>query len=162
MHTLEEVTEDEMILAFIQAEVDAWPARYRASGLEPEDSGQNADPRNAEQNQRRRRALAQARGYGQDQLLFRGLPDDLSWYRGVVTVDELGSFRYLNYPTFIQLTGGSRLVRDGGRGANTVEQEQLTQRILALGKAVEKGERYPPLIAIALDIDAPPVILEGK
>jgi hypothetical protein len=51
-----------MILAFILAEADAprWAARYLDSGLQPEDSSPKADPNDAEQNQRRRNALAPA------------------------------------------------------------------------------------------------------
>jgi hypothetical protein len=162
MRTLEQVTENEMILAFIQAEVDAWPDRYRASGLEPEDFGPEADPGDASQNQRRRRALASARGYGQDQFLFRGLPNNVTWYLVVVTAEELGDFRYLNYPTFVQLTRGSRLVRDGGRDADIVEAEGLSKRILDLAAAVRNGERHPPLIAIASAVDTTPVVLEGN
>jgi hypothetical protein len=165
MRELEQITDNEMIYAFIQAEAHAsrWAKRYRESGLQPEDSGPNADPNNAEQNQRRRNALARGRGYGRDDLLFRGLPNNMTWYRVVVTVDELAAFMHLNYSTFIRLTGGSRLVRDGARNAETIKvDEDLDERILDLAQAVSKGERHPPLIAVAPDIDATPVILEGN
>jgi hypothetical protein len=163
MRTLHEITENEMILAFIQAEAEAWPARYQGSGLQAEDYGAGANPRDEAQNQRRRSALAQARGYGQDQLLFRGLPNDVTWYRARITVAELGSFRHLNYPTFVELTGGSRLVRDGSKNVGSVQVgEELDERILDLSKAVSKGERHPSLIAVASDPGATPVILEGN
>jgi len=164
MRDVEEITDDEMILAFIQAETNAprWASRYRESGLRPDDSGPSADPHDAEQNQRRRAALAQARGYGQEMFLFRGLPSDTRWFRGVVTVDALGGFRHLNYPTFIQLTDGSRLVRDGASSGVTIDAEQLSGHISDLVQAVSEGERHPPLIAVAADLEDAPVILEGN
>jgi hypothetical protein len=155
-----------MILAFIQGEADAPSSahRYKGSGLHPEDASPNADAKDAEQNQRRRDALAHGRGYGRNRRLFRGLPSNMTWYRGVVAVEELATFQHLNYPTFIQLTNGSRLVRDGGRNAETihVHEDELSERILDLAQAVSRGERYPPLIAVASDIGAVPVILEGN
>lgn len=165
MRKLQQITDNEMILAFIQGEADAprWAARYQGSGLQPEDSKRDADPNDAEQNQRRRIALGRARGYGRDELLFTGLPSDMTWYRAVVTLDQLAAFRHLNYPAFIQLTGGSRLVRDGARNAEAIPgQEELSERILDLAQAVGAGARHPPLIAVATDIGAAPVILEGN
>jgi hypothetical protein len=163
MRAIQEITEEEMILAFIQAEAEAWPVRYQGSGLRPEDFGPGADARDEGQNQRRRSALARARGYGQNQLLFTGLPIDVTWYRAVVTVEELGSFWHLKYPTFIGLTNGSRLVRDGSRNVGSVQVgEKLDKRILELSKAVSEGERHPPLIAMASDLETTPVILEGN
>jgi len=165
MRKFEEITDNEMILAFIQAEADAprWAARYLESGLQPEDSSPDADPKDAGQNQRRRSALAHARGYGRDQALFTGLPSNMTWYRVVATVGELAASQHLRYRTFIQLTSGSRLVRDGGKNAETIQvQEGLSERILDLAQAVSKGERHPPLIAVAPDVAAAPVILEGN
>ena len=152
-----------MILAFIRAEAEAWPNRYQGSGLEPSDYGRDADPRDEAQNQRRRSALARARGYGQNQLLFTWVPYDVTWYRARITVEELGGFQHLNYWTFVDLTRGSRLVRDGSRNLGSVQVgESLDQRILDLSKAVSDGERHPPLIAGAPNTGASPVILEGN
>jgi hypothetical protein len=165
MRELEQITDDEMIYAFIRAEADAprWAMRYQESGLQPGDSGPNANPNDVEQNRRRRNALASARGYGQDQLLFRGLPSNMAWHRVVVTVDELAGFQHLKYGAFIQLTGGSRLVRDGAKNAAAIQvQEGLSEWVLDLAQAVSNGERHPPLIAVAPGIDATPVILEGN
>jgi hypothetical protein len=103
----------------------------------------------------------QARGYG-DGLLFRGQPSNMRWFRGIVTVEELGGFRYLRYPTFMELTGSSRLVRDGANSGVTVQHEQLSEHIADLAQAVSAGERHPPFIAVATDLDAVPVILEGN
>jgi hypothetical protein len=157
MSAIQEITEEEMILAFIQAEAEAWPDRYQRSGLRPEDFGPDADTRDEGQNQRRRSALARARGYGQNQRLFTGLPDDMIWHRARVTVEELGSFRHLNYPTFIGRTNGSRLVRDGSKNVGSVQVgEELNKRILDLSKAVSEGERHPSLIAVAPDLETTP------
>ncbi len=164
MRDVQEITEDEMVLAFIRSEANAprWAERYRDSGLQAEDAGPGANLDDAAQNQRRRTALAGARGFGHDAALFRGLPSDVSWFRGVVTVDELGGFRHLKYPTFVQLTAGSRLVRDGAEGPSTVQAEGLSEAITDLAQAVSEGQRHPPLIAVAEDLEAVPVILEGN
>lgn len=169
MRRLKQITDDEMILAFIQAEAKAadapwWADRYRDSGLRPKDSSLDADLQDSEQNQRRRNALAGARGYGLDDRLFTGLPGDMLWHRGVVTIDELAGFQHLDYFTFNQLTGGSRLVGDGAKNAENIQvkDEGLSERVAALAKAVSEGARFPPLISVAPDVGATPVILEGN
>ena len=41
-----------------------------------------------------RRGLLWYRGYGVGQFLFAGLPDDLTWQRVELTLDELEQTRY--------------------------------------------------------------------
>jgi hypothetical protein len=164
MRDVQEISEDEMVLAFVRAEA-ASPLRadiYRGAGLQPGDFGPDADLDDDEQNQRRRAALDHARGYVRRLALFAGLPSGVTWYRGVVTVEELGGLRHLRYPTFVQLTDGSRLVRDGASKGVTVHREQLSEHISNLTRAVSQGERHPPLIAVAADLEDVPVILEGN
>jgi len=153
-----------MVLAFLRAEAPArgWADRYADSPLLPDDLDSRADPEEPGQNQRRRDALAGARGYRRDRLLFAGLPSDIRWYHALATIEQLASFSHLDYPTFNRLTGGSRLVGDGAPGAVTVAEEGLSEQIDSLAEAVKRGERHPALIALASSLDASPVILEGN
>lgn len=165
MRDLKKITENEMILAFVRGEADAhrWAAHYRAAGLVAEDFSRKADLDDDGQNERRRSALAHVRGYGRNEWLFRGLPSNVTWYRGNVTVGELANFQHLNYPAFIQLTEGSRLVGDGCRNAQLLRVEEgLGERILDLAKAVSGGARFAPLIVVSPEVVASPVILEGN
>jgi hypothetical protein len=165
MRHIEEIEADEMVLAFLRAEAPAprWVARYSGSGLEPEDIGPTADLADADQNHRRETALGQARGYRKDRLLFAGLPGNMRWYRGAVSVGELAALQHLNYRTFVELTRGSRRIGDGAANIKSVHVgEGLNESVLDLEKAINDRETYPPLIAVASSLDATPVVLEGN
>jgi hypothetical protein len=159
------VSEDEMILAFLQAECDAprwkaWIAEALGGDLTPITTPNLEDD---EQNAMRRHALGQYRGYGRDGYIFRGFPADTEWFAATVTCAELAAFRYLNHKTFIELSQGSRLVGDGAANLDVVTaQEGLNDRIRGLRDAVEAGRRFPALIAVAHARDVPPVLIEGN
>ncbi len=165
MDDLGQISSDEMVLAFLDAEIDSprWRDRYPDVGLQPGDTGTSADLTDDAQNERRRATLAAGRGYGTNSLLFRGLPADVVWHRVRVTTAELGDFLHLNYKTFLQLTGGTRLVRDGAANAVSVSTEEtLAERVLELSDLVSGGMSFPPLIVVAKDLETTPVVLEGN
>jgi hypothetical protein len=103
---LEPATEDEMVLAFLQAEIANIPEWARCIIDEPdlEDESQNE----------RRRCLLSSRGYGWGMFLFQAFPADVVWHRAALIVSELGAAKYLaREPTWNTFSGGTRLVADG-------------------------------------------------
>jgi hypothetical protein len=65
-----------------------------------------------EENAARRRLLATYRGYGRNEALFAGLPDDISWSRVALTPAELADVRYIDWDYWLEVSGGTRRPRD--------------------------------------------------
>ena len=158
-----------MVLEFLRGEIDSprWN-KVIMGGLAGDrsvvDAGQLDD---AAQLAARRRALG-FRGYGRNEMLFKSFPPDCEWELVAITCAELGEFQYLNYPTFRQLSRGSRLVRDGAANVNGAEPDvaengvNLNASIRAIARAVASGETYAPLIALAMNRATDHILLEGN
>ncbi|MDP9223865.1 MAG: hypothetical protein M3P18_08415 [Actinomycetota bacterium] len=110
-------SEEEMVLAFLQAEV--YSPRFREFARAAlGDMSLVYNPRldDAVQNTRRRQALQDYRGFGRNEALFRGFPEHAAtWERMSLTREDLGGLRYANAPEWVLLSRGSRLVSDGAK-----------------------------------------------
>jgi hypothetical protein len=93
------VTVDEMVLAFVRAEIesptDRGKALIHALAQLHEERAQLIDRANLtdeRQNRARRSLLGAARGYGQNLYLFRNFPYDTAWRLVTVTPAEVRGF----------------------------------------------------------------------
>ena len=125
-------SEDEMVLAFLQAEVDS-PRFGRSARKAVGDMNLVSNPRLDEphENARRRTALQRYRGYGSNDWLFRGFPTEAArWERVRLTRDDLGGLLYAKAPEWVLLSRGSRLVADGAEhvGVDAVPRLQRLRR----------------------------------
>jgi hypothetical protein len=156
-----DATEDEMVLAFLRAEINS-PDFQAAVGCDRslvEDGDLSDDHENAE----RRRALAY-RGFP-NQALFQGFPTDVEWTRCRLGTDELGGARYLDYPSFVELSGGTRRIADGAGNLGLVRPAagDQTAAIEAIADELRAGRAYPELILVGDPGSAPEqlVLMEG-
>jgi hypothetical protein len=153
-----DTTEDAMIRAFVEAEIDSPIDGPRYTAVVGGDVQALLDPAASAL---RAQALRAVRGYP-DAYLFTGFPRDVSWKLVAVSVDELGDFLYLNNePGWSKLSRGSRLVRDGAANVETPVGVDKAASILGVEQAVRDGQTFPPIIAVALDESSPRVIVEG-
>jgi hypothetical protein len=151
---IEPLTEDDMLMAWVAGEMNS--PRYRADYDQLLDRSAALTPAIC------RAALGRMRGYP-DRFIFGGLPLRMEWSRIKVTVEELACFRYLNYETFRDLSGGTRLVRDGAANVETVNVgEQLNERVRQTEAGIAAGNQHAPLIAVSKDEAATPILLEGN
>lgn len=144
-----------MVLAFLQGEIDSprfgsmyytWLYNFR---LNRADLIDNADLASQEQNAIRIELLKAVRGYRAGKLLFRGFPADVRWLRISLTPEEFPTMKYANHETWVVLSGGSRLVIDGGRNIECIPAgEDANVNIRAVTSALKNGKRYPPLIGV--------------
>jgi hypothetical protein len=161
-------TADEMVLAFVLAEVDS--PRYRekyafalaAIGADRVHLIDNADLQDARQNAARGRVLGMLRGYGQNNALFAGFPVDTHWRKVSVTPPEIGRFRYANHKVSCVLSGGSRLVADGVKNLDSVQTDENTSvHVKAVANRLTQEETFPPLIAAESAGGPDIVLIEG-
>jgi len=147
--------ENEMVLAFLKAEIDSprFGADYQnlmqQSGQDKSELIDSASLFDPLQNAARRVLLGDARGYGNNIYLFAGFPQNVAWRRVKITSDDYATLMYTNYPAWIKLSGGSRKVVDGAKNIGSVAvDEHAISGIQAVAEAVRMGQRYPELIAV--------------
>jgi hypothetical protein len=149
-------TEDEMIAAFLRAEVDShrWSDCVKkglaAVGLDRSLIDQ-PDLTDSHQNGLRKQLLWY-RGYEHRVGLFAGFPPDVTWRRVDLEASDLQSMRYINdtvtsAPNWNELSGGTRLVSEGARNLSQFASDQRFQHIVAMAQAIRDGKRFGPLIA---------------
>jgi hypothetical protein len=175
MRVLRDATEEEMIEAFVLAELDS--TRHgqpypQLAGLSGDLSRYRGSTPLA--SALRRTALYLFRGYGQNEYLFAGFPTDAQWKLVAVPVGELEGWLYAHEDTWLTLSEESRLVRDGAANVGKVDRlshatlpgvraavQGASACILAVEQDVRNGKAYQPIIAAALNESSPHVIAEG-
>src|SRR5208282_1002002 len=146
--------EDDMVLSFLQSEIDS--ARFAQyyqrilinSGLDRNSLIDQPDRCSPQARQTRRDLLRSVRGYGNNDALFRGFPNDLAWRRIILEQSDLPKLKYANYPSWVQLSRGTRLAIDGATnlGSDTAGEEAVN--ICAIVADLRRGRQYPPLIGV--------------
>jgi hypothetical protein len=132
-------TEDEMVLAFLGAEVES--SRFRGHyqncfdqlekfGIDQKLLLDNADLQSVQQNSIRKNILRTARGYGDGQLLFRNFPTDATWRRVALERTDLGKLKYGNWPPWVAFSGGTRRVVDGAANIHWVDLGNRTNDLI--------------------------------
>jgi hypothetical protein len=153
MRVVGDSSEDEMVACFLRGELTsrrfgAGVRRALAAAGEPEDLLTDPDLADPTANRARRALLAVTRGYGEDRDVFGGFPARVRWVRAVLTPGELARVRYVEYPYWTELSGGSRLPRDAAERirAGVRPFGVSNHRFVAAARAVRRGERFAPLI----------------
>jgi hypothetical protein len=164
MREIGPASSDEMVLSFIRAEIDSpvWGVYYQRAldGLRFERSSliDEADLKDSYANCVRGIILGAVRGYGRQDLLFRGFPSDTEWRRVSVDASDFRRLKYLNCSPFPDLSDGTREVEVGAR--NRDRDEDFAARVDGVVQAIARGASMPELILVE---DAGRlVVLEGN
>jgi hypothetical protein len=162
MRVVRETDEDEMILAFLRAELGSprW-SPFLTSCLQTDglDLIRDPDLNNHEQKQRRNAVLSCYRGYASRTLLFEGFPQAVAWKLLEVTVEELGAFRY---GTLLTHSTEPLLVRQAAADLGSIADD-LADNILSL-EATDPRESPgldQPIIVASRGPQETHVLLEG-
>jgi hypothetical protein len=161
MRHIRDLSEEEMIDAFVEAELESTRHGAAYSDLVFGDlTLYEGSCRHAKA--LRRIALSLIRGYGRGGYLFKGFPKDASWKLVAVPVSELGSWLYAHENTWLALSNRSRVLRDGAANVGTVPAvKETSDIILAVERDVRNGKTYPPIIGGAVSESAPHILAEG-
>ena len=147
--------ECEMILAFLKAEADSprWANHHLLPRLSQTEFSRSqlieqADLADNRQNAVRRAILRAYRGFGANDALFRGFPDDVTWRRVEIEPTDHGRLRYANAPPWMQLSDGTRLVaRLAGKLLSGAIPPDPANYVKGIQSALVAGEKLPELIA---------------
>ena len=173
MIDLEEACENDVVLAFLRAEIDAPRyqkghlrflqsiARSRTSLIDQGDLGNEFD------NHVRAICLALTRGYGLNTGLFRGYPNDIVWRRFEVELSELSQFLYANYHALSEIGGPGRLVSEGakkvvaGLQVLSAEAREFVDGVPIVAERVKAAQQFPELVAVRDAHSQNIVLMEG-
>ena len=172
MQDLGAATEDQVILAWLQAEIESPDFQAYLVGNPPNPANLSAalkaarqpDLRDAEQNQLRRRIVTSVYGFGEGTGTFEGLGRDLTWRRVGLTTAEVGEMLYARRPGPWQLVSPvTRKVAEGATNIGHVFTGDATNMIvLSLASGLCHSEKkVPEVIALKRPSDGRLVILEG-
>ncbi|HEX3508236.1 MAG TPA: hypothetical protein VHW94_07595 [Candidatus Dormibacteraeota bacterium] len=146
MEDLGPVTDDHVILAWLQAEIESPPFQAYLVGDPPKPShlaralalARNPDTGNDAHNAERRRIIASAHGFGRGALIFAGLEDDIVWRRAQVSVAEVSEMLYSNRnATWTTLAPATRKVAEGASNATRLfTGDDMNLHILSLARII--------------------------
>lgn len=168
MRKITTITEDEMIAAFLYAElhsprfckeIEMYLQQYDVD----QHIIQSPDLHNEQENAYRRVVLGAYRGYGQGHEYFQGFPDEVRWERVGLTRQELEQVKYIEYDYWVELSGGSRLAVDGARRALAgIDVFGLSSKYFVdIAETLRHGAQFPTLIFIGHNEENYLVVLEG-
>jgi hypothetical protein len=162
--------EHEMVAAFLKAEFHSprfgkitrevlqrsYPGRS--------DLIENPDVSNQQDNLARIELLQLGHGYGANRLLFEQFPDDVHWSRVTLHISDLEQLKYANFPAWVELSGGTRLVGDGAHniGSKRVWNQDsfINDNVKAVAEALRQGAQFPEIVLVESG-DGNAIILEG-
>jgi hypothetical protein len=158
--------ECEMVLAFLQAEIDS-PRYAHYIEIALRGSGHSArliydaNLDNDSENEARRIILAQYRGFGRNSYLFAGFPADVSWRRVELERSEYNRLLFARDPNWVEMSGGtrrpSRLLERMRHGEIHAD---FVGGITAIQEQLRSGRRYPELI-VAEGANGDFILIEG-
>lgn len=169
MRAVGPLTEAEAVLQFLRGE--AGSARFRAK-MAPALAAlggdwsliEAGDPTDPEQASMRKALLWAYRGPGGPAPLLDGFPDDVGWSRVRLSPDELLAVRYIRYPYWDELSGGTRSpVRAAERIRSGVQPVPgpPTGAFVELAERLCRGDVLGAPFIVGDSVHGPFVLLEG-
>ena len=164
-------TEDQVILAWLQAEIESPDFQAYLVGNPPDPANLSAalkaarqpDLRDQTQNTLRRQIIVSVYGFGQGTGSFQGLESDLSWRRVRLTPAEVGEMLYARQEgPWHLLSPVTRKVAEGATNIGHVYTGDATNMVvLSLASGLCHSDKKVPEIIALKAPDGKLVILEG-
>ena len=161
MEDLGPATDDQVILAWLQAEIESPrfqelivgnPADLEMLGVVRQIAHQ-PDLDSAEENEARRDIIAGIRGFGRGEAIFAGLDDDIAWRHCRATPADVADMLYANHMAdWIALAPTTLTVREGaGHVGRITTPGKVKVHAFAVAKGIHNAldvPHYPELICL--------------
>ena len=172
MEDLGAATEDQVILAWLQAVIESADFQAYVVGNPPNPANlapvlkaaRQPNLRDQEQNAMRREIITSVYGFGQGTGSFQGLGGDLTWRRVRLTNADVGELLYARHEGAWQaLSPVTRKVAEGATNVGHVFTGDGTNMVvLSLASGIcHSDKKVPEIIALKRPEDGRLVILEG-
>src|SRR3981081_2168067 len=155
MEDQEVATEEQVILAWLQAEMESVAFQQYIAGEPPDPAylahvlkaARKPTRGDAAQDERGRAIVSKTHGFGLGVLSFEGLANDLRWRKARAGSLELGELLYANrHPAWSALAPVSRKVAEGAANVGHVFTGDLTNMlVLALALKISESNPLPAL-----------------
>jgi len=167
MRDLGPASSHQMVLSFLRAEIDSvsrgklYMNAIQALCLDRAVLVDHADLTDNDANRGRALVLGAVRGYGRNNFLFSGFPDDVTWRRILLEPTEFEILKYANCDPWLNISGGTRSVLDGVRNLPSYPDRDISE---AVADTVDKLTRTVPIedLLVIDDLSNKLVILEGN
>jgi hypothetical protein len=164
-------TEDQVILAWLQAEIESPGFQQYLIGDPPNPANlslalklaRSPNLRDDEQNRMRRQIVANTHGFGMGVGQFQGLANDIKWRRFKMAPGEVGEMLYASRSgAWTILAPVSRKVAEGATNVGHIFTGDATNMVvLSLAYGINPGDKKVPEIIALRRPDGHLVILEG-
>lgn len=164
-------TEDQVILAWLQAEIESAGFQQYLIGDPPNPANlslalklaRSPNLHDSEQNRMRRQIIASIHGFGMGVGQFQGLANDIKWRRFKLTTGEVGEMLYASRSgAWTILAPVSRKVAEGATNVGHVfTGDQTNMVVLSLAYGINHTDKKVPEIIALRRPDGWLVILEG-
>jgi hypothetical protein len=151
-------SEDDVVLAFLRAEIDSpqWGPHYssvlRSLNLDRASLIDDADIEDIRACANRRTVLGRVRGYGWGKGLFTGFPSDVTWRRVQVEPPDFHRLKTISKDEqWTRLTTGTRLIQEAARNLETYPERAAG--VLDTLKKIQGGLAIAELIMVEDDAD---------
>ncbi len=171
MEDLGTASEDQVILAWLQAEIESPDFQAFVIGNPPNPANlalalkaaRSPDLRDKAQNHLRRQIITAVYGFGTGAGSFEGLSNDIKWRRMHLTTDEVSEMLYARRDgAWRLLSPVTRKVAEGATNAGHIYTGDSTNMVvLSLASGLCHSEKKVPEIIALRRPDGPLVILEG-
>ncbi len=168
MKIVKDISEDEVIAVFLKAEIGSFRFGNKIfDELEKDNTSReiidHPDISSQEDNHYRKTLLGKYRGYGLNKELFENFPTDVSWKRVALNKEDLEKVKYINYDYWVELSNGSRVVKDGAKSilAGVEIFKQSNKNFFEAAESLKQGAVFPEPILVAKNEKTGLVVLEG-
>ncbi len=171
MQDLGPATEDQVILAWLQADIESIDFQQYIVGDPPNPAylsvalkaARSPNLNDHDQNALRRRIITKAHGFGQGMATFTGLDNDIRWKRMRLTPTEVAELYYANRGgAWAVLAPATRKVAEGATNVGHLFTGDATNLyVLSLASVICHSAKQVPEIITLVRPDGRLVILEG-
>jgi hypothetical protein len=171
MEDLGGATDDHVVLAWLQAEIESPDFQAFIVGNPPNPANlsvalkaaRTPELRNPEQNMYRREVISSIYGFGRGKGSFEGLGTDIVWHRFKLTTDEVGEMLYARHESAWRLLSPvTRKVVEGATNVGHIFTGDSTNMVvLSLASGLCHSDKKVPEIIALRRPDGVFVILEG-
>jgi hypothetical protein len=167
MHTIDEIPESQVVVAFLHAEIDS-PTRGKCilPRLAAIGRGRkliDVPIYDDSENKLRSDVLGRTSDHGYRAGLFIHFPETISWQRAVLNRQELDEVRYINHAKWLALSGDTGKASDAANRINHGFQgSDLLPKILATANLLSERPSAVEIILVSIDSSTCPVTLEGN
>lgn len=158
MTIIQQSSENEMILAFLSAEIKS--ERFNndlQSALKKLNLSENIiinpDLTDEKQNLERKKILGEYRGYGYHKEMFENFPEQIEWKKCVFNQNDLPNIRYIDYDYWNELSRGTKspLTAAEEIRKNHIVYDVPNDGFIKAAEFLKKGGKLPQMIFLTSD-----------